>query len=158
MIRSPGSRLMPLRACDAYGRCANDAILDAIGYAGANGARVVNMSFGSPVFSQAEQDAIDAYPQTLFVAAAGNDGLNLDAPGVNSYPCETPVANVICVAATDQIDALPSFSNYGATAVDLAAPGVNVLSTMAAPSSASQPTPQRLASIREQVSLLADYL
>jgi phosphodiesterase/alkaline phosphatase D-like protein len=67
------------------------------------------------------------------VAAAGNEGLNLSAAGVNEYPCEIAAANVICVGATDQTDTLAGFSNFGADAVDLAAPGVNILSTLAEP-------------------------
>jgi hypothetical protein len=74
----------------------------------------------------------------LFVAAAGNGQLvsgttvpiDLDAPGANEYPCEDPSPNVICVAASNQLDSLASFSNYGATAVDLAAPGFHILSTV----------------------------
>ena len=55
----------------------------------------------------------------LFVVAAGNDGTNNDT--MPHYPCNygaapDNLANVICVAATDQNDALASFSNYGARA------------------------------------------
>ena len=71
---------------------------------------------------------INVSSDTLFVVSAGNDGFNLDAPGFDDYPCEVPAANVICVAATDQGDAVATFSNYGAAAVDLGAPGVRVLS------------------------------
>ena len=81
------------------------------------------------------------------MAAAGNDTLNADGGGVPPSPCAinpaapdattgyTPPAgaidNVVCVAATDQADALASFSNYSAKSVDLAAPGTETLSTMA---------------------------
>ena len=71
-------------------------------------------------------------PNTLFVVAAGNDGT--DNGKIPHYPCNygappDNLPNVICVAATDQNDVLASFSNYGATSVDLAAPGVAVTST-----------------------------
>ena len=57
----------------------------------------------------------------LFVAGAANDVADHDGPAV-VQPCESPLPNVVCVAATDQDDALAAFSNYGATTVDLAAP------------------------------------
>jgi hypothetical protein len=63
----------------------------------------------------------------LFVVAAGNDGANTDT--TPAYPCDYDLANVICVAASDQGDALAAFSNYGAANVDLAAPGVDIAST-----------------------------
>ena len=80
-----------------------------------------------------------ANPQTLFVIAAGNNSADNDdtSPGNvanRSYPCiNSPlpgaVDNVICVAATNQRDRLASFSNWGATTVDLGAPGTDILST-----------------------------
>ena len=126
------SSVMPLRACTIDG-CPTSAIVSAFFYAAGMGARVVNASLSSPNVSQTMRDVINVSPDTLFVVSAGNDGLNLDAPGVDVFPCEIPEANVVCVAATDQRDALANFSNYGATAVDLAAPGVSVLSPFAAP-------------------------
>ena len=65
----------------------------------------------------------------LFVAASGNAGMDLDAPGVNFYPAESNVPNVLTVGAIDQTGQLADFTNYGATAVDLVAPGTNVLSS-----------------------------
>src|SRR5262249_279268 len=63
----------------------------------------------------------------LFVAAAGNNGVDNDT--ALTYPASYNLDNIIAVAATDHNDALASFSNYGATTVDLAAPGVDILST-----------------------------
>jgi len=60
----------------------------------------------------------------LFVAAAGNQGVDLETTPF--YPC---VYAAICVAATDSTDARASFSNYGTTTVDIAAPGVGIVST-----------------------------
>jgi subtilisin family serine protease len=95
--------------------------------------RVANNSWiGS--YSAALQLAIDQLNNDgiLFVAAAGNGGT--DYVGDNNdqlptWPASMPEDNVISVAATDQNDQLASFSNYGATSVDLAAPGVSILST-----------------------------
>jgi subtilisin family serine protease len=61
------------------------------------------------------------------VVAAMNAGANVDATPY--YPCAYPSPNVVCVAATDSRDRLASFSNYGARSVDLAAPGVSILSS-----------------------------
>ena len=122
-------RLMPVRVFDGEGVATSADIAEGFAYAGNMGARIVNYSGGGSTFSQAVQDAIAAHPNTLYVVAAGNDGRDLDAPGNNTYPCELPQANIVCVAATTQSDALASFSNYSDNSVDLAAPGTNVLST-----------------------------
>ncbi len=69
----------------------------------------------------------------LFVAAAGNggsDGVGDDNDVAPHYPSSYDVANVVSVAASDDKDALASFSNFGTLSVDLAAPGVRILSTL----------------------------
>ena len=90
-----------------------------------------NNSWGGGGYSQALYDAIwRANTQNvLFVAAAGNAGANNDS--TPSYPASYNLPNVIAVAAIDKAGALPSFSNYGQTSVDLGAPGVGVWSTTA---------------------------
>lgn len=107
-------------------------ILDAFDYAGQSGAHVVNASLGGgtdPRLGPLLASVADLYPQTLYVISAGNDAIDLEPPGVDDYPCETPAANVICIAASDPDDAIAGFSNYGATSVDVFAPGVSVAST-----------------------------
>src|SRR5262249_25045352 len=99
-----------------------------INYAVANGARVINMSLGGAAYSQAMHDAIAAAPNVLFVVAAGNSGNNLDSSPF--YPCSYALANMICVGASNANDHPAWFSNWGPN-VDIAAPGVNVLSTYA---------------------------
>ncbi|MGH8937744.1 MAG: S8 family serine peptidase, partial [Actinomycetes bacterium] len=93
------------------------------------GARVVNASLSgegsSPVLSQ----AVESSPETLFVVAAGNSGRDTDR-GIAEFPCNITAPNLLCVAAGNQFDGRASFSNFGAESVDLAAPGVNVLSTV----------------------------
>jgi subtilisin family serine protease len=151
-------RLMPLRVCshspDASAEepprprssCPDSALIDAIDYAGDNGASVANISLGRAGFpSSAVVDALGRHPDTLYVISAGNDGSDndteADPPNGHHYPCnhdpsssDEPGAidNVICVAATDQADQLASFSNWGAVSVDLAAPGTQTLSTYSA--------------------------
>jgi subtilisin family serine protease len=118
--------LMPLRILDASGSGKVSDAIKAYGYAAAHGARVVNASLGGGTFSRGERDAIAAASNVLFVVAAGNDGADDDT--TPSYPCDYDLPNVVCVAASDQHDALAGFSNYGSKSVDLAAPGVNIAS------------------------------
>ena len=63
------------------------------------------------------------------MAAAGNQNRNLDSSTYNFYPAESTVANILSVAAIDMDGDRASFSNYGSTTVDIAAPGTNILST-----------------------------
>ncbi|HEX8199982.1 MAG TPA: S8 family serine peptidase, partial [Isosphaeraceae bacterium] len=65
----------------------------------------------------------------VFVTAAGNESANNDV--TPSYPASYRFSNVISVAAIDAAGSLARFSNYGATTVDVAAPGVGILSTVA---------------------------
>jgi len=95
-----------------------------------------NNSWGGGGYSQALFDAIERAKAAdiLFIAAAGNGdrfgrGLNNDT--TPHYPASYANANIIAVAAIDSGGAKASFSNYGATSVDLGAPGVSVWSTTA---------------------------
>jgi subtilisin family serine protease len=127
-----GAKVMALRVLDGTGSGRVSDVVLAYAYAQAKGARVVNLSLGSASSSRAERDAIAAFPMMLFVAAAGNggsDGVGDDNDAVSTYPCAYPLPNVVCVAASDNRDQLAAFSNYGATSVDLAAPGVSIAST-----------------------------
>ena len=123
--------LMPVRVLDASGSGSNTNVTAGFTYACTHGATIVNASLGGAGYSTPMRDAIAACPNTLFVVAAGNDGLNNDTNP--HYPCNygappDNLPNVICVGATDQGDSLAGFSNYGAS-VDLAAPGVGIPST-----------------------------
>ncbi|HEX8633363.1 MAG TPA: S8 family serine peptidase [Pyrinomonadaceae bacterium] len=98
------------------------------GTRGAN-IRVLNNSYGGGGKSQTELDAITALAQEeiLFVAAAGND--TTDNFSLPQYPAGYNVSNLISVAATDHNDQLAGYSNYGARAVSVGAPGSAILST-----------------------------
>jgi len=126
------ARIMPLRFLDAAGLGYTADAIAAIDYAIANGAIVMNNSWGGYDYSQSLSEAIERSnsANTVFVAAAGNDGLDNDS--TPTYPASFPVANIISVAATDQRDNLASFSNWGVTTVDVGAPGVNTYSTVPA--------------------------
>jgi subtilisin family serine protease len=103
--------------------------IQAIEYATKMGVRISNASFGAPGFVQAEKDAIEASGQ-LFVTAAGNSGANNDNPASADYPAAYDSPNILSVAAVDNKGNLASFSNFGATSVDISAPGVSILSTV----------------------------
>jgi subtilisin family serine protease len=75
------------------------------------------------------KNAIDAAGNAgiLNVFAAGNDGVDIDSTPYDPASLTSP--SIVAVAASDRADARASFSNYGAVSVDLAAPGVDILST-----------------------------
>ncbi len=90
-----------------------------------------NNSWGGGGYSQALYDAVSRANNAgiLFIAAAGNSGTNNDTTA--SYPSNYDLPNVIAVAAIDVNGNLASFSQYGATTVDIGAPGVGINSTTA---------------------------
>lgn len=92
--------------------------------------RVLSNSWGSDDFSKALLDIINKANEhdILFVAAAGNDGYSNDS--YPQYPASYTTPNMISVAATDNRDHLAWFTNFGATTVHLAAPGVSTYSTI----------------------------
>src|SRR3954452_13502008 len=121
------AHLLPVRVLNANGSGSVSTVIKGEQYAATAGAKVVNMSLGGASPSQAEYDTLRAASGTLFVVAAGNDSANVDT--TDSYPCAYDLPNVICVAATGGDDELASFSNYSGSSVDMAAPGVDILST-----------------------------
>jgi serine protease len=127
--------IMPLKFLTGSGSGSTSAAVAAINYATRMrrdfGINVVatNNSWGGGGLSTALRDAIDAGAGAgiLFVAAAGNEANNNDA--TPSYPGSYTSTAVISVAAIDRSNRLASFSNYGATSVDIGAPGAGILST-----------------------------
>ena len=109
-------------------------IAEAVRYTADSGARVANASWGSPAGrnGDATYNAI-AYAGNrgqVFVAAAGNAGRNIDSGAYANYPAKYNLANIIAVAATTSTGGLAPYSNYGATTVDVAAPGSGIYSTL----------------------------
>src|SRR5262249_54515497 len=123
-------RLLGIKFLDAGGGGTADNAVRAIDYAVQTGARVINASWGGTGPSEAVREAIQSASDAgvLFVAAAGNNGSDNDL--FPFYPAGYDVPSVISVASSDHNDHRSSFSNYGRTTVDLAAPGENILSTM----------------------------
>jgi len=118
------SSLMNAKVLNDSGSGNYSWIANGITWAANNGAKVINLSLGGTSPSSTLKNAVDyAWSKgCVIVAAAGND--NTNAPLYPAY-----YDNCIAVAATDQNDAKASFSNYG-TWVDIAAPGVDIFSTM----------------------------
>lgn len=127
-------KIMALKVLDSSGSGTTSDVIKALNYAVANGAAISNNSYGGDPYSQALYDAINNARAAghIYVAAAGNGnflGIGQDNDENPFYPASYNLPNVVAVAATDSSDNLAFFSNYGATSVDLAAPGVGILST-----------------------------
>jgi subtilisin family serine protease len=131
---SPKVTIMPLKTIGPDGGSASDAV-KAIAFARTHGARIINASWGGRGYSNALKQAISnaGAAGVLFVAAAGNGdaaGNGLDADRSPTFPAAFGLPSIIAVAASDKHDHLASFSNYGLTSIDLAAPGVGITSTI----------------------------
>jgi len=89
-----------------------------------------NNSWGGGGFSQALSDAIERANGAgiLFIAAAGNETVNNDASP--HYPSSYDNANIVAVASITSTGGLSSFSNWGASSVDIGAPGSSIQSTL----------------------------
>jgi subtilisin family serine protease len=130
---APGARIMNVRACD-NGACFSLDAAEAVVYAVDNGADIINLSFGGAVpESEGDppiEDAIEYARQhdVLVVSAAGNTPPEELPSNEIFVPAELPHSNNIAVAATDRNDQIADFSFYGST-IDIAAPGVDILST-----------------------------
>jgi thermitase len=127
---APSAHIMALKFLDGTGSGNVGDAISAIDYAVKNGASVINASWGGPDYSAALQDAIKRAGDAgvVFVAAAGNDSANNDT--TPTYPAAYNLPNELSVAATDAQGQLASFSNYGTGTVDVAAPGVDIYSTV----------------------------
>lgn len=107
------------------------ALVGAVEYATENGANIINASWGwSDHRSNALFEAIEGAlrKNILFITSAGNKRENIDY--MDMYPQIYDLDNVIVVSASDQNDELASFTNYGAKVADVAAPGVDICSTI----------------------------
>ena len=122
-------KLMPVKVLSSTGSGSYASVIGGINYAVKRGVKVLSMSLSGSAYSQALEDAIINARNNgvLIVAAAGNSALNTDI--YPAYPAASTQDNVLSVAATASGDVLASFSNWGPTSVDVAAPGADILST-----------------------------
>lgn len=122
-------KIMALKVLDDHASGNASEAIPAVEYALANGAKILNNSWGGGSFNAGLLNAIlNADAQgALFFAAAGNQGRNTDVSAF--YPAGYDVPNILALASIDENDTLSGFSNFGATSVDLAAPGGAVYST-----------------------------
>ncbi len=133
-------KLMPIKVTDSKGVLNLIGVVEAIDYVtvmkkdfGVNVA-AINASWGRPTPPQGLEDIIAESGDAgiLFVTAAGNEKKDIDLEG-GQWPALSTLDNIIVVASTDINDNLAvgfgSGSNFGFTSVDLAAPGVGILST-----------------------------
>ncbi len=124
-----GTKIIALKALDGDGEGSTSQLIRALNYVGQNAksGEVVNMSLGSDTISAALDNAVLTLAEKgiLFAIAAGNESekADLSSPGRVNHP------NVFTVSAIDSLGRFASFSNFGNDVVDLAAPGVNIVST-----------------------------
>jgi hypothetical protein len=117
-------KILPLRVL-AYGNGNDFDIAEAIKYAADKGVEVINMSLGGYGSSEVLEDAVEyaLEKNVVVVAAAGNEMDNAN------YYSPANIDGVVTVSAVNNMNSLAGFSNYG-TVVELAAPGVNILSSV----------------------------
>jgi len=144
-------QLMAGKCFDGGGNSSDSLIIACIDFARTNGADVIVAAFDSTGYSLSLSNAIHAAREAgiLFVTSVGNNSQNIDpAP---RYPACYDIDNVVSVAYTDRNDNLGALSNYGATNVDLAAPGEQIYTTWS-------PTDTFYTSIYSGTSLAAPYV
>jgi subtilisin family serine protease len=127
-------KLAGLKIGSASGSISTSAAVSALGYCTGKGIKVSNHSWGGGASNASLNTAITNARTAghLLICASGNGGA--DGRGDNNnttpqYPASYTQDNIIAVAAIDNDNRLATFSNYGSTSVDLAAPGVNIAST-----------------------------
>jgi subtilisin family serine protease len=121
-------QLMACKCFNSSGASSDSAIVAAIEYARLNGAKIISASFDSTNFGVALSNAVYRARQTgiIFVSSSGNNRVNVDV--TPHYPACFGIDNIVSVAYTTRNDLLGQYSNYGATNVDLAAPGAGIYS------------------------------
>lgn len=127
---APQAKIMPLAFIDSSGGGSLALALQAIDYAVANGAHIINASWGGAPCSQILKEKIASLDKdnVLFISAAGNGSQNLDTHP--EYPAAYKSLSQITVGAVGTLDIMTEFSNFGEQSVQLFAPGQNILSTV----------------------------
>ena len=125
-------QIMACKSFNNFGVGNISATVACLDYARTNGARIINASWGFNPDSLALSNAVLAARNAgiIVVAACGNNSINVDV--TPSAPATYPFDNILSVAYTTRNDTLAANSNFGATNVDLAAPGEQIYSTFGA--------------------------
>jgi thermitase len=140
---APQAKIMALRFISERGQGTTENVIKAIDYAVANGAKVINASWGGEKGDEDDSALIEAIERAekagvIFVTSAGNGrsngtgsgGYDNDNDPKPAIPSTLNIDNIVSVAAIDSTEQLGSFSNWGNRTVKLAAPGVKILSTV----------------------------
>lgn len=138
--------ILMLKTHNQAGEASMWQLVQALDYALSRDIRIVNLSLaywapvnpnGKPNVMEYLMEFAKTYKGTLFVAAAGNESINIDAPvtlpngvQVRYFPAAAPNENLIVVAAGTCSNELAPFSNYGPVNVDIAAPGIEIYSAL----------------------------
>ncbi len=121
------ARLMAVKIFGDSGSTTAADIVKGINYTTRMGADITSNSWGGGGRSEAIRDAF-ASNDALHIIAAGNS--NYDNDKRDNFPSNYNLDNIVAVAATNHNDERASFSQWGATKVDVAAPGRNIWSTV----------------------------
>ena len=144
-------QLMAGKCFDSGGNSSDSLIIACIDHARTNGANVMVAAFDSTGYSQSLSNAVYAAREAgiIFVTSVGNNSADIDP--VPRYPACYDIDNIVAVTATTRTDTLLSIANYGATNVDLAAPGESIYTTWS-------PTDSFYTSLFAGTSLAAPYV
>ncbi|MCM1441514.1 MAG: S8 family serine peptidase, partial [Roseburia sp.] len=134
---SSNAKLMALKVFNSSGKAYNSAVIGAFNYIyqaqqlGVNIA-AVNCSWGGGKSSSTMKSLIEKIGKAgaVFVFASGNDGVNHDSDKSKECPYDISSPYIVTVGASDTTDARAGYSDYGASTVDLFAPGSQILSTV----------------------------
>lgn len=151
---APGVKIMPIRVLDKTGYGEDSDVAKGILWAVANGAHIINLSLGGPDRDPLLEDAVNFAKSNgvAVVAAAGNDGMS---GSKTSYPAAH--ASTIAVAATTSMDTHAPFSTK-AKYVDIAAPGMGILSTWVNKGESTQSgTSMATPFVAGSIALIMDY-
>lgn len=133
------AKIASIKIFNSSGKSTLSYIIEGINYAKKNDINIINCSFGGAGWGSTSvsivKSAIEAVPDIFFVIAAGNIATSTPQPDNDRtavYPSQLTkdLDNVISVANTTSSDELSSTSHYGATSVDIAAPGTVIYSTI----------------------------
>jgi len=126
---APTVQIMAVKFISDDPLCSTDQqAINAIAYAAANGAKIINASWGGYDVSASLRTAIESVPDVLVVTAAGNNNIDNDLTPL--YPASYDLSNILSVASVHNEGYLSGFTNFGFESVDLSAPGEDILSSV----------------------------